>query len=240
MPQTPGSDQRDRLLSEGPVLFVLPSPPNSGIGRVVPGRGDPPPRAPAPSAPRLRGLGLTRRRCEISCVGELGGSGRMRKAHAAPVSSAPQAVGACRVVLEDVGTMLQAEGLLMLDLARLPGYPEDCLPSIGSVARRCQFFTSLLSRHRRGDPGPPRGRSSWSAGLLQPGVSPPLSPGATGSGMVLTSLTDRVTTVIVSSSCRRSRAGSDKEVTRSWQGSGTRGWSGILKDRTREVHGERG
>jgi hypothetical protein len=46
-------------------------------------------------------------------------------------------------------------------------------------------------------------------------VSPPVSRGATGSGMVLASSTDRVTTVVVASSCRRSRAGSDKEVTRS-------------------------
>jgi hypothetical protein len=66
-----------------------------------------------------------------------------------------------------------------------------------------------------GEPRSPQRRSIWSAGLLQPGVFPPLSPGPTGSGMVFASPTDRGTTVIVRSSCRRSRAGSDKEVTRS-------------------------
>ena len=78
-------------------------------------------------------------------------------------------------------------------------------------------------------------------GLLQPGVSAPLSPGATGSGMLLTSPTDRVTTVIDGSSCLRSRAGSDKKVTKETAGCSARGWSGILKDRTKgRVHGERG
>lgn len=47
--------------------------------------------------------------------------------------------------------------------------------------------------------------------------------------MVLTSPIDRVTTLIDGSSCLRSRAGSDKEVTKETAGCSARGWSGILK-----------
>ena len=65
-----------------------------------------------------------------------------------------------------------------------------------------------------GRPRSPREGAAWWAGLLQSGVSPPLSPGATDSGMVPTSPTDRVKTVIDGTSCLRSRAGSDKKVTK--------------------------
>src|SRR5207247_3151596 len=100
--------------------FPSPSTPKPGVGRIVPGWRDPPPRAPDPPASRLLG------------------------AHAASVSPAPQAVGTGRVALEDVGTVGQAEGFLMLDLARFPGDPEDGRPSIGALARR-SHSCSLLS-----------------------------------------------------------------------------------------------
>jgi len=100
----------------------------------------PPPQAPGHAAPRLGGLGLSRRCGGISCVAELGGPGRVCKAHAASIPPAPQAVGTCREVLEDVAAMDEAERFLVLDLSRPPGNPQDGRPSIGSLALRCHFW----------------------------------------------------------------------------------------------------
>jgi hypothetical protein len=153
------------------------SSPNRGRGRVVAGGRDLPPRAPVPAAPRLRGLGLTRRRCGVWWVAELGCSGWVSEAHGAKIPSAPQAVGTCGVALEDVCPMGQAQGLLTLDLTLFPGNPEDCRPSIGSLALQCHSCYLPFVQTGEGRPRSPPGRSIWWAGLLQPGISshPPVS-----------------------------------------------------------------
>jgi hypothetical protein len=165
------------LLSASPPA----SPPSRGIGRVVPGWGDPPARGPGPAAPGLRGLGLTRRGCGIPWVTDVGGSGRMCRTHGAPVAPALQAVGTGGVVLEHVGPVDETQGLPVLGLAHLPGNPQYGRPAIGSLAARCHCGYLLCPQTREGRPrSPPEGASG--VGLLQPGVSPLLSPGATGPG----------------------------------------------------------
>ena len=128
------------------------SPPGRGIGRVVAGGRDPPPRAPGRAAPRLRGLGLTRRRCGAPWVAELGGPGRVCKTYAATLSPALQAVGTRCIMLENVGPVHETQGFLMFDLAHPPGNPEDCGPSIGSLAPRCHSCYLPFPRTREGRP----------------------------------------------------------------------------------------
>ena len=112
--------------------FAFFLPPGPGIGRVVPGGRDPPPRAPGRAAPRLRGLGLTRRCCGVSWRAELSGSGRACKAHGAPIPSALQALD-IGIMLEDIRTVDETQRLPMLDLARPPGNPPG---SPGALLRR--------------------------------------------------------------------------------------------------------
>jgi hypothetical protein len=154
------SVRRRRCCSSSLAASASSSPPSRGIGRVVAGGRDPPPRAPGRAAPRLRGPGLTRRRCGAPWVAELGGSGRVCDAHAAALSSALQAVG-IGIMLEDVCPMRKTQRLLMFDLAHPPGNPEDCGPSIGSLATRCHSCYLPFAQHEKGDPGLPQRRSIW-------------------------------------------------------------------------------
>jgi len=97
------------------------------------------------------GLGPTRRGCEISWAEQLGSSGWLRTAHAAPIPPAPLAVGACRVLLEDIISMFFAERLVTLDLARSPGNPQDCRPPIPSLVLRGHADTSPFCSDRGGE-----------------------------------------------------------------------------------------
>jgi hypothetical protein len=76
------------------------------------------------------------------------------------------------IMLEDVGTVDKTQRLLTLDLARPPGNPQDCRPSVGSLALRCHSCLPPFVQTQEGDPGFPQGRNIWSAGLLQPVVFP--------------------------------------------------------------------
>ena len=143
--------RRRRFCSSSLGASPPSSPASRGMGRVVAGGRDLPPRAPAHTAPRLRGLRLTRRRYGALWVAELGGSGWVRNAHAAALSPALQAVGTRCITLENVGPVHETQGLLMFDLAHPPGNPEDCGPSIGSLAPPCH---SLLPPCRRLRDGP--------------------------------------------------------------------------------------
>jgi hypothetical protein len=148
----------------------------------VPGWRDPPPRAPGSAAPRFHGLGLSRRRRGVWWVAELRCSGWVSEAHRATIPSALQAVGTCWVLLEDVRPVGQAQRLLMLDLTCFPGNPEDCWPSIESLALRCHSGYLPLSRHRREDPGLPGEGASGRQGSFSSGSPLLRRPGAVGSG----------------------------------------------------------
>ena len=152
------------------------------------GGRDPPPRSPAPAAPRSRGLGLTRWRCGIWWVAELGRSGWVSDAHRAALPPALQAVGTCRIALENVCPVYKAQRLLTVDLTSFPGNPEDCRPSIDSLALRChsllpRFRPNRFVQNRGGETPVSPGRSIRWAGLLQPGASSPPSPHEKGIGM---------------------------------------------------------
>ena len=152
------------------------SPPSRGIGRVVAGGRDPPPRAPGRAAPRLRGPGLTRRCCGASRLAELGGSGRVCDAHAAALSPALQAVGTRCIMLENVGPVHETQGLLMFDLAHPPGKPEDCGPSIGSLAPRCHSCYLPFAQTREGRPRSPPAKEHLGWGSFSPGSPLPCRP----------------------------------------------------------------
>jgi hypothetical protein len=113
---------------------------------------------------------------------------------------------------------------------RPPSRQSRGLSAIHRFSRSAMPFliTSHLSRQGREDPGLPRGRSIWGGAPSARGLPSPVARGRPPRD-VLAFPTDRVTTVTVGSSCRRSRAGSDKEVTKETAGCSARGWSGILK-----------
>jgi len=145
------------------VLILLIGPtgplPQAGRRRSMPDWRDPMPRTPGPMPPRWSGSGPTCRRCAGAWAGKVGGLGWVRQAHAASISSAPQAVGCGRVVLEDIFAMVSAERFQMLSLARSPRNPQDRWPSIGSLAvlgHPCYspFLVLPVSKHWREDPDP--------------------------------------------------------------------------------------
>jgi hypothetical protein len=84
------------------------------------------------AAPRLRGPGLTRRRCGVSWVAELGSLGWVNEAHGATITSAPEAVGT-RVTLEDVGPMCATETFDAVGLALSPRDPQERGPFVGTL-----------------------------------------------------------------------------------------------------------
>jgi hypothetical protein len=147
----------------------------------VPDWRDPLPRAPGAITTRRRCLGLSRCSCAGAWPARWGGTARRRLAHAAPNPAAALAVGAVRVLLEDVLAVMSAERFPTLGLALSPRYPKDRRPSTGSLA--LAGHSCHLLRPWREDPDPSSGGTPalW---LLQPGISPPLPPDATGFGNV--------------------------------------------------------
>ncbi|MEA2500302.1 MAG: hypothetical protein QOD01_413 [Actinomycetota bacterium] len=177
------SERRRWCCSSSLAASASSSSPSRGIGRAVPGGRDPPPRAPGRAAPRPRGSGLTRQRCGVSWVAELGGSGWVRNAHAAALSPALQAVGTGCIMLENVGPVRKTQGLLMFDLAHPPGNPEDCGPSIGSLAPRCHSCYLPFAQTREGRPrSPPAKEHLVGWGSFSPGSPLPCRPGPPAPG----------------------------------------------------------
>jgi hypothetical protein len=101
-----------------------------GRGSAVPDWRDPLPRAPGPVTSRLTCLGLT----QCRGLGRWGGTAWLRMADAAPIPAAPQAVGAGRVLLEDLLAVMSTERFPTLGLALSPRNPKDRRPSTGSLA----------------------------------------------------------------------------------------------------------
>ena len=138
---------------------------------------DPLPRAPGPVTSRWSCLGLTRCRR----LGRWGGTAWLRMADAAPIPPAPQAVGAGRVLLEDLLAVISTERFPTLGLVFSPGNPKDRRPAIGSLA--LPGHSCHLLRPNRGGKTPiPSPGGTPAVWLLQPGISPSTAADATGFG----------------------------------------------------------
>ena len=122
---------------------------------------NPPPRAPRPMTPGRSGSGVTRRRRAGARAGKPPRAGRLRaQAHAASFPSAIQAVGTCRVGLEDVGPVSAAETIDTVGVALSPRDPQERRRRLGAVVLPAHACHLPGSGQRRGDPDPLRGRSS--------------------------------------------------------------------------------
>jgi hypothetical protein len=105
-----------------------------GRGSAVPDWRDPPPRAPGAGASSRSCLGPTRCSCAAAWVRGWDGTPWLRMAHAARIHAAPLAVGAGRVLLENMLAVMSAERFSTVGLALSPRDPQDRGPSTGFLS----------------------------------------------------------------------------------------------------------